>query len=230
MMSDCGISGDESTQLGSITRIDERQLVRRVASCVQMRMAGQQAGHGFDHVLRVLKLAREIQDEVGGNRLIIELAALLHDIGDAKFNQGADRSAEYSVEILSDLGASTETSTQVADIVDKISFRKAIDKNALSWEGKIVQDADRLDALGAIGVVRTIEYGAVMGQPFYLPDGTSEGIKTGVGHFHEKLFKLCELLNTAPAKRIAKSREQFMRTFLSQFLLECGELVSEQAR
>lgn len=188
---------------------------------VQRRMAGQQAGHGFDHVLRVLKSAREIQAEVGGDCLVVELAALLHDVGDAKFCNGVERSAELARAILNEAGAPQEIIDHVADIVDNISFRKGVDADRLSLEGKIVQDADRLDALGAIGIVRTIEYGAAVGQPFYLPD--ANGAKTGVGHFHEKLFKLKALLNTEPARRIAGQREAVMRTFLDAFLDECGD-------
>jgi len=194
-------------------------IVEQVSAIVRDRMAGQQAGHGIDHLLRVLKLAREIQAEVGGDRWVIELAAWLHDVGDAKFYDGVERSAEFSREILSSLGVSREIIGHVVLIVDNISFRKGSAAAELTLEGKIVQDADRLDALGAIGIVRTIEYGAAFGQPFYLSEDDGAQ-KTGVGHFYEKLFKLRELLNTEPARRIAVQREQFMQTFLDQFFDE----------
>lgn len=184
------------------------------------RLAGQGAGHGIDHVLRVLKTAREIQAELGSERFVVELAALLHDLGDAKFHNGVERSGQFAKEILSDLSVSDETIAHVVHIVDNISFRKGADAAELTLEGKIVQDADRLDALGAIGIVRTIEYGAHFGQPFYSPD--AENTKTGVGHFHDKLFKLRDLMNTDAGRRLAVQREQFMRSFLDQFLSECG--------
>lgn len=186
-------------------------------------MAGQQAGHGVDHVLRVLKTAMEIQAEVGGDALVVQLAAWLHDVGDAKFHGGVERSAELSREILSRLEFSTEIIDHVAHIVDNMSFRKGAAAAVLSLEGQIVQDADRLDALGAIGIVRTIEYGAAMGQPFHSADHQASP-KTGVGHFYEKLFKLRERLNTEPARRMAGRREAFMRDFLRQYFEECGEL------
>ena len=85
-------------------------------------------------------------------------------------------------------------------------------------EGQIVQDADRLDALDAIGIVRTIEYGAATGRPFYSPDDATA--RTGIGHFHDKLFKLRDLMNTGAGRRLAVDRERFMQTFLDQFLLE----------
>ncbi len=196
------------------------QFVEKVEEIVRERMDGQSAGHGMDHVLRVLASARSIQAEAGGDSEIIELAALLHDVGDAKFHDGVERSAEFAREILSGLNADNDLIEHVAHIVDNISFRKGVDASELSLEGKIVQDADRLDALGAIGIVRTIEYGAAFGQPFYLADAGDA--KTGVGHFHEKLFKLKELLNTDTARRMAEERESFMRTFLDQFLRENG--------
>ncbi|MBB3205757.1 uncharacterized protein FHS27_001561 [Rhodopirellula rubra] len=196
------------------------RLVDRAEVVVRQRMSGQAAGHGMDHVLRVLKSARAIQAEAGGDLKIVELAALLHDVGDAKFHDGVERSAEFAREILGDLGAESALIDHVAHIVDNISFRKGIDSSELSLEGKVVQDADRLDALGAIGIVRTIEYGAAFGQPFYLPG--EDDAKTGVGHFHEKLFKLKALMNTDAARRMAVEREEFMRQFLDHFLNECG--------
>ncbi len=201
----------------------ERQLVEQTRLHVVQRMGGQQAGHGLDHVWRVVNSAREIQAQIGGDRLVVELSALLHDIGDAKFNDGVERSAEFSRIILIELGASLATIDHVVEIVDNISFRKGIDPETLSLEGKIVQDADRLDALGAIGIVRTIEYGAVKGQPFYEPGNLGPDSKSGIGHFHEKLFKLRALLNTEPARQIAQQREEFMHQFLNQFLKDCGE-------
>jgi uncharacterized protein len=193
-------------------------MLETVEAIVKERLEGQAAGHGFDHVLRVLASARAIQAEAGGDLRIIELAALLHDVGDAKFHQGVERSAEFAQEILAGLGASEEIISHVAHIVDNISFRKGVDAEQLTLEGKIVQDADRLDALGAIGIVRTIEYGAAFGQPFYSND--PECKKTGVAHFHEKLFKLRLLMNTDAGRRLAEARESFMIQFLDQFMSE----------
>ena len=188
---------------------------------VQRRLAGQGAGHGFDHVHRVLLSARAIQSREGGDLFVIELAALLHDVGDAKFHSGVERSAEFTREILSGLQVKHDVVEEVARIVDNISFRKRYDSEPLSLEGQVVQDADRLDALGAIGIVRTIEYGASIGQPFYA--SIDDASKTGVDHFYDKLFKLRDLMNTATGRELAVNREQFMRTFLKQFFDECGD-------
>lgn len=200
---------------------EHNNLIDRVEAIVRERMGGQAAGHGMDHVARVLASARRIQSEVGGDLQIVELAALLHDVGDAKFHEGVERSAEFAREILSSLGADDDLIEQVAHIVDNISFRKGDSAKPLLLEGQIVQDADRLDALGAIGIVRTVEYGAAFDQPFYSPDAGDA--KTGVGHFHEKLFKLKSMMNTDAGRRMAEDREAFMQTFLDQFMSECGQ-------
>lgn len=195
-------------------------LVEQVESIVSSRMAQQQAGHGIDHVRRVHRSACRIQQEVGGDKLIVELAALLHDIGDAKFHDGVERSAEMSREILGEFAVDPEMIDHVAHIVDNLSFRKGDGAKPLSLEGQIVQDADRLDAIGAIGIVRTIEYGAAFGQPFHVSDNHDGAAKTGLAHFDDKLFKLRALLNTEPARRMAGQREAFMRQFVDQFLKE----------
>lgn len=202
----------------------QRELIEQVSSIVRSRLADQGAGHGFDHIQRVWKTARKLQSMCGGDLLVIELAALLHDIGDAKFHDGKECSKQFSIEILNELGVDEVTVNHVAQIVDNISFRKRASAESLSLEGQVVQDADRLDALGAIGIVRTIEFGAAFDQPFYDPNPvlpTGEPQKTGIGHFHEKLFKLRDLMNTDAGRDMAKARENFMRAFICQFELEC---------
>ncbi|MCC9656173.1 HD domain-containing protein [Rhodopirellula halodulae] len=199
------------------------EIVDEVASIVHQRMAGQQAGHGVDHVRRVHRNACEIQAASGGDRFVVELAAWLHDVGDAKFHDGVERSGEFSEEILCQLGVEPAIVQHVVHIVDNLSFRKRDSAEPLSLEGQIVQDADRLDAIGAIGIVRTIEFGAAFGQPFHLSgaDPTDPNSpKTGMRHFYDKLFRLKGLLNTDAAKQIAEQREQFMHSFVDQFRRE----------
>ncbi|OYP30426.1 HD domain-containing protein [Rhodopirellula sp. MGV] len=200
--------------------MSEEQILDAVRRQVRIRLSGQGAGHGFDHIHRVVVAARQIHADVGGNLFVIELAALLHDIGDAKFNDGVERSGEFSREILGQLDLSDAVIDEVVHIVDNLSFRKRETADALSLEGQIVQDADRLDALGAIGIVRTIEYGAVKGQPFY--DASDPEGPSGVKHFDDKLFRLRELMNTEVGRRLAAQREEFMRTFLNEFFGEYG--------
>lgn len=202
--------------------MDQQSVLKRVSETVRENLANQGAGHGFDHVVRVARSARVIAEEVGGDRFVIELAALLHDVGDAKFHAGVERSGELAHQILVDLGVDDAIIEHVVHIVENLSYRKQATADPLSLEGRVVQDADRLDALGAIGIVRTIEYGAVTGQPFHVAG--NQHAKSGLGHFHEKLYKLRELMNTEAARRIAAEREDFMRQFENQFAREVDGL------
>ncbi len=202
-----------------IVGLNQQQLIEQVAFIVQSRLADQGAGHGYDHIQRVWATARKLNRTCGGDSFVIELSALLHDIGDAKFHNGKERSAEFTIEILTQLGVDEVTINHVAQVVDNISFRKRDTAEALSLEGQVVQDADRLDALGAIGIVRTVEFGAVFDQPFYSPKGESQ--KSGIGHFHAKLFKLRDWMSADAGRRVARSREDVMRAFVTQFEREC---------
>ncbi len=201
-------------------RLTHSNLLTQVHALVRERMSGQSAGHGIDHVLRVQRIAKQLQQSEGGDLLTIELAALLHDIGDAKFHDGVERSGEFAIEILRSFDLPDDLVQHVAKICDQISFRKAVSVSELSLEARIVQDADRLEALGAIGIVRTIEYGATRGQPFF--DADEPSATSGVKHFYDKLFRLRERLNTATAKQLAMKRESFMQTFLEQYFEELG--------
>jgi uncharacterized protein len=198
----------------------DAELIDAVAGEVKRRMAGQEAGHGIDHVTRVVNLARLLQEREGGDARVIALAAWLHDVGDAKFCNGVERGAELSREILHMFQASPATIAEVVEIVDRVSFRKGYAAEHLSWEGKIVQDADRLEALGAIGIVRTIEYGSHRGRPFYTTGEDMTTSQCGLAHFYQKLFKLPELLHTPTARQMAERRVAFMQQFVTQFMQE----------
>ncbi|HBE69904.1 MAG TPA: metal-dependent phosphohydrolase [Planctomycetaceae bacterium] len=176
------------------------------------------AGHGLDHIRRVEDMACRLAAEHGGNLYVIRLASLLHDVGDAKFNNGQELSGRLAMQWLSELNVSAEVIKAVVEIVDQISFRHQTPANQLSHEAKIVQDADRLDAIGAVGIIRTIEYGASRGRPFYSADGTA----CTLSHFFEKLLRLRGLLHTPLAIEIATDREALMLQFLDQYCQQCG--------
>ncbi len=216
-------SADNAQRLSS----QQLAILEAIVPLVAQRMHGQQAGHGLDHVQRVVCTARALQSAAGGCPFIIEVAAWLHDIGDAKFHNGHEQSGEFSREILGQFELPSATIEHVVAIVDGISFRKSDGSAPPTLEGQIVQDADRLDALGAIGIVRTIEYGATRGQAFFDPASDLLHDATGVGHFYQKLFKLRGLLNTEAARRMSQEREDFMRAFLQQYFRECGTAVVE---
>ncbi|MEM8735657.1 MAG: HD domain-containing protein, partial [Planctomycetota bacterium] len=160
----------ESEMTASKVSEANTKIISAVYDTVRERMQGQGAGHDFEHVLRVLKNADAIHAAEGGDWYVIALAALLHDLGDAKFWDGQERSGEFASEILSGLSVCVEVVHHVVEIVENLSFRKRGSAKPMSLEGRIVQDADRLDALGAIGIVRTVEYGAAINQPFYSSD------------------------------------------------------------
>jgi uncharacterized protein len=177
-------------------------------------------------------MACYIQEREGGDREIVELAALLHDISDHKFNGGKlNAGGAIAFDLLLELGASEECAGQVRDIVDKVSFKGAGLQDAMpTLEGKIVQDADRLDAIGAIGVGRTFAYGGHKGQAMYDPElevvmhesfeQYAHARSSTINHFYEKLLLLADRLHTATAKEIGQERHRFMEQFLAQFYKE----------
>lgn len=165
---------------------------------------------------------------------VVELAALLHDIADWKFH-GGDRSVgvRKASHWLKKMGVSPEVIRHVASIIDKASFKGAKVKDSVDTpEGRIVQDADRLDALGAIGIARTFAYGGAKGREIYNPRrkpvmhssarSYSKNTSPTINHFYEKLLLIKGRMNTPAGKRMASSRHRFMLEFLRRFYLETG--------
>jgi len=207
-------------------------IVKTIEDVIKSQFEGDATGHDWHHIQRVLNMSRHIQKTEGGDLEIIELAALLHDISDHKFNGGKlDEGGKVAFSLLLDHGYDEERASQVKYIVDNVSYKGAntpAEMNVL--EGKIVQDADRLDAIGAIGIGRTFAYGGHKNQPMYAPELEAKlhnsfeeyaNEKTcTINHFHEKLLLLSDRLNTDTAKEIGKQRHQFMDEFLDQFYAE----------
>ncbi len=208
-------------------------LVKDTARFVREQLEGQGAGHDWFHVERVWATAKHIAKLEGGvDNELVEITALLHDIADYKFHDGDE---EIGPKIASDWlrsqGQSEERIATVADTIKKMSFKGAGVETPMSTrEGMIVQDADRLDALGAIGIARTFEYGGHKGRVAYDPDIkpephlTPEEYKSRQGptinHFYEKLLLLKDRMNTDTAKKIAEERHAFMEEFLDRFFEE----------
>lgn len=204
-------------------------LVVRIEKIVKEALEADASGHDWYHINRVVQNAKHLQSLEGGDPLIIEIAALLHDISDHKLNGGIlNDGGRVSREILIKEGASEAFADQVAQIVDSVSFKGAeVQDKVDSLEAKIVQDADRLDAIGAIGIARAFAYGGAKGQAMYDPelDPTLHSSfedyvnskTTSINHFHEKLLLLRDRLHTATAKKIGQERHDFMLAFLKQF-------------
>lgn len=207
-------------------------IVEAVIEKIKSQFEGEVTGHDWHHIMRVYNLSRFIQEKEGGDLEIIELAALLHDISDHKFNGGKlDEGGKIASSILEELGAEKDTITQVRYIVDNISYKGANTKAEMtSLEGKIVQDADRLDAIGAIGIARTFAYGGNRNQPIYEPESKAvlhhsfeeyASTKTNtINHFYEKLLLLKDRLNTSTGISLGEERHQLMEGFLDSFFKE----------
>ncbi|WP_312822237.1 HD domain-containing protein [Epilithonimonas sp.] len=208
------------------------ELINKTIELVKQKLEGTESGHDWFHIERVWKLSLKIQEKEGGDKLIIELSALLHDIADPKFHKGDETLASKIVNnFLTEQNVDSETIQKVIFIIENMSFKNRNDApENLPLELKIVQDADRLDAIGAIGIARTFNFGGYKNNLMYHPDikpklnQTKEEYKksdgTTINHFYEKLLLLKDLLNTKTAKEIAEHRHQFMLQFLDEFYKE----------
>jgi uncharacterized protein len=199
---------------------------------VKENLQNAEAGHDWFHVERVYKNALLIANAEACNLEIVKLGALLHDIADSKFHNGDETiGPKLAREFLESQKASEEVIAHVVQIIENISFKGGnFEKKFTSKELDIVQDADRLDALGAIGIARTFNYGGFKNRPLYLPNiapnlhMTKEEYKNSeaptINHFYEKLLLLKDKMNTETGKKIALERHKFMENFLSQFYAE----------
>ncbi|WP_213195385.1 HD domain-containing protein [Cloacibacterium caeni] len=199
---------------------------------VKEKLEGAEAGHDWFHIERVWKLSKKIAEKEGGNLEVIELSALLHDIADPKFHNGDETLAlKISQNFLEEIHIDTELIEQVLFVIKNISFKnRAEAPENPPLELQIVQDADRLDAVGAIGIARTFNFGGFKNNLMYHPEikpnlgMNKEEYKksngTTINHFYEKLLLLKDLMNTETAKKIASERHDFMLQFLDEFYKE----------
>ncbi|MFT7345443.1 MAG: hypothetical protein ACI9XP_002038 [Lentimonas sp.] len=189
-------------------------------------------GHDWHHIDRVRKLALEIGKKEGADLQIVEIGALLHDISDHKFNGGKlNEGGNVAANILRDCGMVEANIERIKTLVDNISFKGAHhDQGSLDLETQVVQDADRMDALGAIGIARAFAYGGNKNRPIYQPDVKPKDHQSfeeyaydkshTINHFYEKLLLLKDKMNTNEGKRIAEQRHLFLETYLHQFYQE----------
>ena len=199
---------------------------------VKEKLERAEAGHDWFHIERVWKLSKKIAEKEGGNLEVIELSALLHDIADPKFHNGDETLAlKISKDFLEEIHVNAELIEQVLFVIKNISFKnRAEAPENPPLELQIVQDADRLDAIGAIGIARTFNFGGFKNNLMYHPEikpnlgMNKEEYKksngTTINHFYEKLLLLKDLMNTETAKKIASERHNFMLQFLDEFYKE----------
>lgn len=207
-------------------------LKEKVVQHIQQQFKDNEGSHDWHHIERVWKLAKLIQQSEGGDLLVIELAALLHDVSDHKFNGGDwNKGSQLSKEILLDFNAPLDLAEKVEKAVAQVSFKGArVADSSDSLEARIVQDADRLDAIGAIGIARAFAFGGSKNRPLYVPDLNpvlhqsadeyKNSVSHTVNHFYEKLFLLKDRMHTVTAKNMAIDRHSFMEKFLNEFYNE----------
>jgi uncharacterized protein len=213
--------------------INPEETLRKTQAYIRELQENEGSGHDWWHTYRVWQNALRIGQVEGADLFVVQLAALLHDISDYKLNGGDDRlGPRLAMDWLKSLETDENVVRQVGEIIHEVTFRGADTPAAAprSLEGRVVQDADRLDALGAIGIARAFAYGGHRGRPLYDPDiphirhATFEEYKRNqsptINHFYEKLLLLHERMNTETGRKIAVERHAVMEHYLERFFLE----------
>jgi uncharacterized protein len=207
--------------------------IDKTVSFVRQTLENAEGGHDWWHIHRVWNNAKQIAKTENADLLTVELAALLHDIADSKFHNGDEEIGPRTARnFLKSIGVDEPVIEHVQQIIRYISFKSGFDKAVFqSTELAIVQDADRLDAIGAIGIARAFSYGGFKGREIYNPEikpdlnMNKEQYKNStaptINHFYEKLLLLKNKMNTPTGKKLAAQRHSFMESYLTQFYSEC---------
>ncbi len=207
-------------------------IIDKTTLFVQHTLKNAVGGHDWWHIHRVWTNAKLIAQTEDADLLTVELAALLHDIADSKFNNGNEElGPQIAGEFLESINVDAEIIYRVQQIIRYMSFKTSFDKPVFnSKELQIVQDADRLDAIGAIGIARAFNYGGFKGREIYNPavkpdvnmskDAYKNSTAPTINHFYEKLLLLKDKMNTATGKQLAVRRHEFMEKYLEQFYAE----------
>ena len=212
--------------------MEKQDIINRTISFVKQTLENAEGGHDWFHIERVYRLALHIGEKEAADLFVVSLGALLHDIADSKFHNGDEEiGPAIAREFLSQQKVSEEVIFHVVKIIENISFKGGNEKQQFySAELSVVQDADRLDAMGAIGIARTFNYGGFKNRPLYDPkvapnlNMKKEEYKAStaptINHFYEKLLLLKDRMNTEVGKEMALERHQFMLEFLDRFYKE----------
>jgi uncharacterized protein len=215
--------------------MERKEIIEKTILFVKEKLDGDSSGHDWWHIFRVWNMAKTISKKEGGDLFIIEMAALLHDIADWKFYENEDEGLQVILDFLAVLDLDKRIIDRIIEIVKNVSYKGAgVKDKMISIEGKIVQDADRLDAIGAIGIARTFAFGGKYGNEMHNPDLKSKIHKSfddykkdkgsTINHFYEKLLLLKDRMHTNSAKQIAEQRHSYMEVFLEQFYGEWESL------
>ena len=208
----------------------DESIIQAAMQYVKALFAEEYSGHDYYHTLRVYRTAKQLADEEGSDSLITGLAALLHDVDDRKLSPETYETKANAVGFLRRHDVPEKTIEAITEMIGEVSFRGADSVRPSTPEGQCVQDADRLDAIGAIGIARAFAYGGAHGRPMHDPEVPPEPEMdaaryyaheaTSINHFYEKLLQLKTMMNTAAGKRMAEARDRYMRTFLEEFFEE----------
>ncbi|MDQ1771131.1 HD domain-containing protein [Labilibaculum sp. A4] len=212
--------------------MNKEHIIGRTVEFVKQTLADAEGGHDWWHIYRVWKSAKELAKTEKVDLFVVELGALLHDIADSKFNGGDEEiGPRLAREFLSSLSVDEQTILHVENIINNISFKGGKEAQKFkSLELDVVQDADRMDAIGAIGIARTFNYGGHKNREIYNP-GISPNLNMSkeeyknsdaptINHFYEKLLLLKDRMNTNAGKAMAEKRHAFMQEYLNQFYQE----------
>ncbi len=212
-----------------MNQLEEKQL-EKIKVYAENVLLNDKTGHNMDHIYRVVNLARKIQEVEGGDLFTVLAGAYLHDVMDDKLVESPEQARVELTEFLKEVGLEKAKVTHLFEVIDNVSFSHQLEKTgetSLSLEAMIVQDADRLDAIGAIGIGRTFYYGGRKGHEMHNPampprdNMTKEDYRvneTVINHFYEKLFKLKGMMNTEKAIELAERRHALMEQFVADFL------------
>jgi uncharacterized protein len=215
----------------------KNDIIKKTIVLVRKELLGETTGHDWWHTWQVWQHARRIGREEHVDMFIVQMAALVHDLDDWKVTGGDESASQKKIaRFLGQLGILTAEKEHILMIVRDLSYKSPTGRSVMTTkEGMVVQDADRLEALGAIGIARTFATGQKLGQELYNPtikpnlvqgraeykkQYTGEKKNTTINHFYEKLLRLETQMNTPTAKRIAKKRTLFMKTYLKEFIAE----------
>lgn len=211
--------------------MDKEAIIQETKQYIESVFRAEGSGHDWFHIDRVTRMAMRLGAEERCDLFVVEMAALLHDLEDWKLVE-ANRANERKVKKwLSFVGVEAAVAASIVQVIDQVSYKGAgVDTPVLTIEAAVVQDADRLDAIGAIGVARTFAYGGYKNRLIYDPEiepvmhadfqEYKKSTAPTINHFYEKLLLLKDRMNTTPAKRIADGRHQFMVDYLTQFFDE----------
>lgn len=225
------VSGQEFSEFWKhFSEKRDEKVIQKTQEFVKEVFEKEFSGHDYFHTERVFKLATQLAKEEDCDVFVVQLAALLHDVDDYKLSRETYEHKDRAVDFLNKVGMSQEIISEVCHIIEDVSFKGSDSKTPDSIEGMCVQDADRLDAIGAIGIARCFTFGGhhnrILYDPSIQPNLNMDEqtyrnhVSTTLNHFYEKLFLLENMMNTKSAKRLAKHRQKVMKDYVEEFLLE----------